>query len=50
MQKKRYYKGLYGDYSIEFVEGLIRVHPFAVIGKRHDGKVKLHAHNNISKY
>jgi AraC family transcriptional activator of pobA len=47
MQKKLYYKGLYGDNSIEFVEGLIHVHPFGVIGKRHDGKVKLHAHNNI---
>jgi AraC family transcriptional regulator, transcriptional activator of pobA len=47
MQNKLYYKGLYGDNSIEFVEGLIHVHPFGVIGKRHDGKVKLHAHNNI---
>jgi AraC family transcriptional regulator, transcriptional activator of pobA len=47
MQKKLYYKGLYGDNSIEFVEGLIHVHPFGVIGKRHDNKVKLHAHNNI---
>jgi AraC family transcriptional activator of pobA len=47
MQKILYYKGLYGDNSIEFVEGLIHVHPFGVIGKRHDGKVNLHAHNNI---
>jgi AraC family transcriptional regulator, transcriptional activator of pobA len=47
MQKKLYYKGLYGDNSIEFVEGLIHVHPFGVIGKRHDGKVNMHAHNNI---
>jgi AraC family transcriptional regulator, transcriptional activator of pobA len=47
MQNKLYFKGLYGDNSIEFVEGLIHVHPFGVIGKRHDGKVKLHAHNNI---
>ncbi len=47
MQKKLYYKGLYGDNSIEFVEGLIHVHPFGIIGKRHDGKVNLHAHNNI---
>jgi AraC family transcriptional regulator, transcriptional activator of pobA len=47
MQKKLYYNGLYGDNSIEFVEGLIHVHPFGIIGKRHDGKVKMHAHNNI---
>ena len=47
MKTKLYYKGLYGDNSIEFVEGLIHVHPFGVIGKRHDGKVKMHAHNNI---
>ena len=47
MQKKLYYKGLYGDNSIEFVEGLIHVHPFGVIGRRHDGKVNMHAHNNI---
>ncbi|MEO0040953.1 MAG: hypothetical protein RL329_401, partial [Bacteroidota bacterium] len=47
MQKKLYYKGLYGDNSIEFVEGLIHVHPFGVIGKRYAGKVNLHAHNNI---
>jgi AraC family transcriptional regulator, transcriptional activator of pobA len=47
MQKKLYYKGLYGDNSIEFVEGLIHIHPFGEIGKRYDGKVKLHAHNNL---
>ena len=47
IKNKLYYKGLYGDNSIEFVEGLIHVHPFGVIGKRHDGKVKMHAHNNI---
>lgn len=47
MQKKLYYKGLYGDNSIEFVEGLIHVHPFGIIGKRHDGRVNMHAHNNI---
>ena len=47
MQNKIYYKGLYGDNTIEFVEGLINVYPFGVIGKRHEGKVKMHAHNNL---
>lgn len=42
MQKMRYCKGLYGDNSIEFVEGLIHVEPFGVTGKRPDGKVHLH--------
>ncbi len=47
VQNKLYFKGLYGDNSIEFVQGLIHIHPFGLIGKRHDGKVKLHAHNNM---
>ena len=47
MSNKLYYKGLYGDNSIEFVEGLIHVHPFGVIGKRFENKVKMHAHNNL---
>lgn len=47
MTSKLYYKGLYGDNSIEFVEGIIHVYPFGVIGKRFENKVKLHAHNNL---
>lgn len=47
MHGKRFYKGLYGTNTIEFAKGLIHVHPFGEIGKRHQGQVKLHAHNNF---
>ena len=47
MQEKRFYKGLYGNNTIEFAKGLIHVHPFGEIGKQHQGQVKLHAHNNF---
>ncbi|GGK63009.1 AraC family transcriptional regulator [Rufibacter glacialis] len=46
MQKK-FYKGLYGTDSIEFAKGLINIHPFGEIGRRNDGQVKPHAHNNL---
>jgi AraC family transcriptional activator of pobA len=47
MKKKLYYSGLYGDNSIEFIQGLIHVYPFGVIGKRFENKVRLHAHHNL---
>lgn len=47
MHKKTFYKGLYGNDSIEFVKGLINIYPFGVIGKKHNNEVKLHAHNNL---
>jgi len=47
MIHKKFYKGLYGNNTIEFAKGLINVHPFGEIGKQHAGQVKLHAHNNL---
>ncbi|HEY4650681.1 MAG TPA: AraC family transcriptional regulator [Pontibacter sp.] len=47
MQPKRFFKGIYGTNSIELARGLINVHPFGEVGRKFDGTVKPHAHNNL---
>lgn len=43
---RTFYDGLYGRSSIEFVNGLIYVFPFGLIGKENNNHVKPHIHNN----
>ncbi|OKL38551.1 AraC family transcriptional regulator [Pontibacter flavimaris] len=47
MPDQRFYNGLYGTDSIELAKGLVNVHPFGEIGRKHEGQVKRHAHNNL---
>lgn len=47
MKANNFFLGLYGNNTIEFVRGLINVHPFGEIGKIHNNKVALHLHNNL---
>ncbi|TBX70290.1 helix-turn-helix domain-containing protein [Flavobacterium silvisoli] len=43
---RTFFEGLYGKSSIDFVNGLVYVHPFGVIGKENNNNVKPHIHNN----
>jgi AraC family transcriptional regulator, transcriptional activator of pobA len=47
MKNKLYFKGLYDEHAIEFVEGLVHVYPFPVVRGKFVENVKLHAHNDL---
>lgn len=47
MNTIKFYKGLYGYNSIEFVKNFINIYPFGKIGKENKGKVKEHAHGDL---
>lgn len=47
MHSNKFYEGLYGSDSIEFLRGLINIYPFGVIGKNFNNKIEVHTHNNL---
>ena len=44
--ERTFFEGLYGKSSIEFVNGLVYIYPFGVIGKENNNTIKPHIHNN----
>jgi AraC family transcriptional activator of pobA len=47
MKNKLYFKGLYDEQAIEFVEGLIHIYPFPVVRGKFIEHVKMHAHKDF---
>jgi AraC family transcriptional activator of pobA len=47
MKNKLYFKGLYEEQAIEFVEGLIHIYPFPAVRGKFVEHVKIHAHKDF---
>jgi len=47
MGSKLFFKGIYGDNSIDMVRDIIHITPMEITGKRHEWYIKPHVHNDL---
>ncbi|RKT00470.1 AraC family transcriptional regulator [Flavobacterium sp. 123] len=47
MRSKLFFKGIYGDNSIDMVRDIIHITPMETTGKRHEWYIKPHAHSDL---
>jgi AraC-like DNA-binding protein len=47
MRNKLFFKGIYGDNSIDMVRDIIHITPMEIIGKRHEWYIKPHVHSDL---
>jgi AraC family transcriptional activator of pobA len=47
MRSKLFFKGIYGDNSIDMVRDIIHIAPMEITGKRHEWFIKPHVHSDL---